>query len=110
MKRLIASLAVATAGLLAVLGLGAGTASADYFDVCPSGQSGIATPDTSCVFADSVRAAWYSQPGRTIVAYSPKTGLFYTMQCDSTWTTFWPEAKRCYGVNSFGAVLIVYVN
>lgn len=102
---------VAAAGVAAVMsGVLAPTASADVFSVCPSGQSGVVTDDTSCVFADSVRASWYSQPGRTIFAYSPATHLMYTMQCDSTWTTYWPEAKRCYGVNSFGAPLVVYVN
>ncbi|MGB0877568.1 MAG: hypothetical protein ACPGXI_10980 [Mycobacterium sp.] len=81
-----------------------------YFTVCPSGRAGVATPDTSCAFADSVRQAWYSQPGRTIFAHSPVTGQMYTMQCDSTYTTVWVEAKRCYGLNSSGAPLVVYVD
>jgi hypothetical protein len=108
MKKLITA-ALGAAAVTAML-LTAAPAQADVFDLCPSMQSGVATPDTSCVFADSVRASWYTQPGRTVFAHSPKTGLMYTMQCDSTWTNFWPEAKRCYGVNSFGARLVVYVN
>lgn len=86
------------------------TAQADAFTVCPSGLTGVATFDTSCAFADNVRAAWYAQPGSTVIAYSPVTDLFYTMQCAAAWTTtVWSNPKRCFGVNSFGAVLIVYI-
>jgi hypothetical protein len=105
----VAVAALAAAGALAVSTAGPADA-ADWFTACPSGQSGVVTADTSCAFADSVRAAWYSQPGRTIFAYSPVTGSLYTMQCDSAWTTVWVEAKRCYGINSYGAPLVVYVN
>lgn len=87
----------------------AAPANADYFTVCPSGMSGVATEDTSCAFADNVRYSWYSQPGTIVTAYSPITQKTYTMQCTSTMTTVWPEAKRCVGVNSYGAGLIVVV-
>ena len=89
----------------------AARANADiYYSVCPSGRTGVATPDTSCAFADSVRRAWYSQPGRTVFAHSPVTGSMYTMQCDQTWTTTWGEGKQCYGLNSSGAPLVVFVD
>jgi hypothetical protein len=87
----------------------AAPAHADVFTVCPSGMSGVSTDDTSCAFADNVRFSWYAQPGTIVTAYSPVTRQTYTMQCTTTSTTVWPEAKRCVGVNSFGAGLIVYV-
>ena len=106
--------AVAAAGLGAAVALGslvgAGTASADNFTVCPSGMSGVSTDDTSCAFADNVRWAWYSQPGNIVTAYSPVTHQSYTMQCTPTATTFWPVAKRCVGVNSYGVGLIVFID
>ncbi len=86
------------------------SASAEAFDICPSGMSGVSTADTSCAFADGVRWAWYSQPGTIVTAYSPVTGLYYTMQCTPTATTFWYEAKRCVGVNSYGVGLIVFID
>lgn len=85
-------------------------ANADEFTVCPSGMSGVATGDTSCAFADNVRWAWYGQPGNIVTAYSPVTHQAYTMQCTSTATTVWPEAKRCVGVNSYGVGLIVFID
>lgn len=88
----------------------AAPAQADVFTVCPSGMSGVSTDDTSCAFADNVRYSWYAQPGTIITAYSPVTHQTYTMQCTYTSTTFWPEAKRCVGVNSSGAGLIVFVD
>jgi hypothetical protein len=86
------------------------TASAEVFDVCPSGRSGVATADTSCAFAENVRWAWYSQPGTIVTAYSPVTHQVYTMQCTPTATTYWYEAKRCVGVNSYGVGLIVFID
>ena len=105
-------LAVAGLGAALTLGslVGAGAAQADVFTVCPSGMSGVSTDDTSCAFADNVRWAWYSQPGNIVTAYSPVTHQSYTMQCTPTATTFWPVAKRCVGVNSYGVGLIVFVD
>ena len=99
-----AAIAIAAAAALAP------AASADKFTVCPSGMSGVATDDTSCAFADNVRWAWYAQPGTIVTAYSPVTQQSYTMQCTRTSTTFWPEAKRCVGVNSYGVGLIVFID
>ena len=100
-----AAVVIASGALL----FAAAPAHADVFTVCPSGMSGVSTDDTSCAFADNVRYSWYAQPGTIVTAYSPVTHQTYTMQCTRTLTTFWPEAKRCVGVNSFGAGLIVYV-
>jgi hypothetical protein len=101
-----AAAVIATGALL----FGPAPARAEVFTVCPSGMSGVSTDDTSCAFADNVRFSWYAQPGSIVTAYSPVTHQTYTMQCTSTSTTIWPEAKRCVGVNSFGAGLIVYVS
>ena len=111
-KRAVASLVGHLGGAAAALAaslLLASPASADVFTVCPSGMSGVATDDTSCAFADNVRWAWYSQPGTIVTAYSPVTHQSYTMQCTSTATNFWPVAKRCVGVNSYGVGLIVFI-
>ena len=109
MKKLLAAAGIGAArGQLA--DCGAGTANAENFTICPSGESGVSTADTSCAFADNVRWAWYSQPGTIVTAYSPVTGLYYTMQCTSTATTFWYEAKRCVGMNSYGVGLIVFID
>ena len=85
--------------------------------VCPPDPGNPAIPlawvpgdDTSCAFADNVRWAWYSQPGTIVTAFSPITNQTYTMQCTSTATTFWPVAKRCVGVNSYGVGLIVFID
>jgi hypothetical protein len=82
----------------------------ENFRICPSGLTGVATDDTSCAFADSVRAAWYSQPGTTVVAYSPVTHQSYLMTCFVNATNVWPGSKRCSGVNAQGTLLIVYIN
>ena len=96
---------VVTVGLIA-----APRATAETFDICPSGMSGVATDDTSCAFADNVRFSWYAQPGTIVTAFSPVTGKTYTMQCTWTSTNTWPDAKRCVGVNANGAGLIVYIS
>lgn len=100
------------AGLMAlglIIAAPSAPASAEVFSICPSGLTGVSTPDTSCPFADNVRHAWYAQPGTTVIAYSPVTDLFYTMQCQRWITDTWYNSKRCFGVNSYGAVLIVYI-
>ena len=105
------ALGIALAGIAAAGSVSlAAPANADYFTVCPSGLSGTATDDTSCAFADNVRYSWYSQPGTIVTAYSPVTRQTYTMQCTPTGTTFWSEAKRCVGVNTYGAGLIVFID
>ena len=82
----------------------------ENFRICPSGLTGVATDDTSCAFADSVRGAWYSQPGTTVVAYSPVTHQSYLMTCFVNATNVWPGSKRCSGVNAQGTLLVVYIN
>lgn len=81
----------------------------ESFKICPSGVSGVASDDTSCAFADSVRSSWYSSPGSTVMAYSPVTHQSYAMHCVAAVTDVWPGAKRCVGTNAQGAVLIVYI-
>lgn len=82
----------------------------ENFKLCPSGLAGVASADTSCAFADSVRAAWYAQPGRTISAYSPVTHQSYVMTCAPEETNAWPGSKRCVGTNDHGTLLIVYIS
>ncbi len=53
----------------------------EVFAVCPGGHAGIATTVTSCPFAQNVRSAYLNQVGPVVVAYSPVTGMSYTMQC-----------------------------
>lgn len=86
------------------------TASAEEFDICPSGLTGVVTDDTSCAFADNVRFSWYAQPGTIVTAFSPVTGKTYVMQCTRTNTDIWANAKRCVGVNDSGAGLIVIIS
>ncbi|BBZ34614.1 hypothetical protein MCNF_32190 [Mycolicibacterium confluentis] len=80
------------------------------FKVCPSGLSGVASDDTSCAFADSVRFSWYSNPGPAVMAYSPVTHQSYMMHCSPATTTLWPDAMRCVGTNAQGTLLIVYID
>ncbi|MBB3606434.1 hypothetical protein FHT40_006125 [Mycolicibacterium sp. BK556] len=82
----------------------------ENFKLCPSGLSGVATDETSCAFADSVRSAWYSNPGPAVLAYSPVTHQSYVMRCAPTVTDVWSEAKRCVGTNAQGTILIVYID
>lgn len=108
-KIAVVSFMITIAALFALYQAAPGHAD-EYFINCPSGLTAVATEDTSCAFADNVRRAYYGQPGSTVIAYSPVTGLFYTMQCRSAWTTNgWYNPERCFGVNAFGAVLIVYI-
>lgn len=108
MKRLLA--AVLAAAGVALCNTGTASAGVEPFTVCPSGLSGVSTPDTSCEFADNVRRAFYTEPGWTVFAYSPVTGQFYTMQCFVTVTThWWPVPKRCFGINAYGELLVVYI-
>lgn len=77
--------------------------------VCPSGRSAVASEDTSCAFAENVRASWYSSSrGSVIIAYSPVTGQEYKMRCAPAVTTQWQNAQRCSGENTYGATLTVY--
>jgi hypothetical protein len=84
--------------------------SVENFKICPSGLSGVASDETSCAFADSVRSSWYSNPGPSVVAYSPVTHQSYLMHCAPAVTDVWPEAVRCAGVNAQGTVLVVYID
>jgi hypothetical protein len=87
-----------------------GSGPVENFKICPSGLSGVASDETSCAFADNVRSSWYSQPGQSVIAYSPVTHQSYLMTCTPATTTVWPGAKRCSGVNAQGTILIVYID
>jgi hypothetical protein len=104
MIRAIAVLAATAFGALAV-GIGTPAANADEFTVCPSGMTGVATEDTSCGFAESVRAARIAQSETVVRALSPVTQQSYTMQCTTWATNTWPSAERCVGANSYGVAL-----
>ena len=83
-------------------------AGADEFTICPSGVTGVATDDTSCAFAENVRAAWNAQPGAVVRAYSPVSEQSITMGCVPAITDSWPEAMRCTGSNSSGVGVTVF--
>lgn len=75
---------IATAAVAGALVAAAPSAQADYvFNACPSGRTGVASTVTSCAFADNVRYAWYGQGINPVAAYSPTTGLVYSMYCTS---------------------------
>jgi len=108
MNRAMAFLGVA-AFSAAISVISAVPAYADDFSICPSGMTGVATDDTSCAFAENVRAALGTQPGAAVMAYSPATQQSYAMQCAPAATNTWPSAQRCVGANSYGVGLIVFV-
>jgi hypothetical protein len=56
----------------------------------PADQGGISVNShTSCPFAQNVRSAWESSGGAsTVSAYSPVTGLTYTLSCTATGTGY----------------------
>ena len=109
MKKLISGgLAAATA--TGALLLGAAPAHADGFLSCGAG-AGIASSVTSCEFAANVRYAWFHEPGRVIEAYSPVTGMYYTMYCDPNYTARMDTGRmynsvHCEGGNN--AVVVIW--
>jgi hypothetical protein len=107
---MIRTLWILLAGGVIAAGLTAPLATAERFTICPSGNTGVTTPDTSCDFAENVRRAYYSQRGPIVDAYSRVTNQWIEMQCSATPTSFWRAAKRCVGLNSSGIGLIVYVS
>jgi len=44
--------------------------------------------DTSCPFAENVESAWEASGDGSVTAYSPVTGLDYTMYCSDTGTGY----------------------
>ena len=56
----------------------------------PADQGGISVnADTSCPFAENVESAWESSGGASsVTAYSPVTGLAYTMACTASGTGY----------------------
>src|SRR6202012_4267050 len=101
MKRI----ALALASPLFAVGLVSPAQADESFDVCPSGNSGVATSVTSCGFADNVRSQYFAEGGgRTmLVAYSPVTGEQYEVRCDPSVSHFSDGTSkttvRCTGGN-----------
>ena len=110
-KNLTATAAL-TIGLAATALTTTAPAHADeLFLACPSGHAGIATPVTSCAFAENVRYNYLSQGDQVITAYSPVTDMYYNMQCGPGFIAHLSygatvPSVRCVGGNN--AVVIVY--
>jgi len=51
------------------------------YDTNACGGGTVVGPNTSCAFAENVRAEYYRSGGGTISVYSPTTGRSYTMYC-----------------------------
>ena len=108
-KMIVGGLAAATA--TGALLFGAAPAQADDgFLSCGAG-AGIASSVTSCEFAQNVRYAWFHQPGRIIEAYSPVTGMYYSMYCDPNYTARMDTGRvydsvHCEGGNN--AVVVIW--
>jgi hypothetical protein len=69
---------------------GAGPGAAVSYCGSPADQGGISVnADTSCPFAENVESAWESSGGSgSVTAYSPVTGLAYTMSCTASGTGY----------------------
>jgi hypothetical protein len=67
----------------------AGPTAAGSYCGSPADQGGISVnADTSCPFAENVESAWESSGGASVTAYSPVTGLAYTMSCTASGTGY----------------------
>ncbi|WP_133259330.1 hypothetical protein [Mycobacterium colombiense] len=79
------------------------------FIECPSGRDGIASPVTSCPFADNVRRAYFTQPGNVVIAYSPVTDQDYERTCFPSNANFTNglkvDAVECVGGNDADVVV-----
>lgn len=112
MKKMIGGglAAAAVAGAIGAGVLAAPQAKAAFaFAICPSGHTGVVggTP-TSCPFADNVRAAWFSQTGNPVVAWSPVTEQYYSMACApgvATVSGIVVNGWTCFGGNNAEVVI-----
>jgi hypothetical protein len=99
------------AAAAAAIGIGPGTAHAEdvVFIPCADGHSGIATSVTSCPFAENLRAAYLTQGGPDVIAYSPVTGMYYNMLCSGGYIAQLPgravTSVRCQGGDNAVVVL-----
>ncbi|OBH71248.1 hypothetical protein A5682_08915 [Mycobacterium mantenii] len=95
--------------LVPVLTSATGHADTFMFIMCPSGRDGIASPVTSCPFADMVRLAYLTQPGNVVTAYSPVTDEDYEMTCHPITAHFTNgmtvDAQECEGGNDADVVV-----
>ncbi len=73
-------------------------AAAPQYCGSPADQGGISVNSvTSCPFAENVESAWESSGGSSsVTAYSPATGLTYTMSCTASGTGY----EVCTGGNN----------
>lgn len=112
MKKLLVTLAMTLAPLAAMLGVAIPAHADGGFIMCPSGRSGIASPVTSCPFADNVRSSYIASGDASIIhAYSPVTGEVYPMQCGIGFTANFlngatVNSARCVGGNN--AVVVIW--
>jgi hypothetical protein len=76
----------------------AGPAAASQYCGSPADQGGISVNSvTSCPFAENVESAWESSgDASSITAFSPATGLTYTMSCTASGTGY----EVCTGGNN----------
>lgn len=72
------------------------------FVACPSGHDGVASAHTTCAFADNVRAAYFTQSGNRVLAYSPATDSAYLMDCAPGYTAKFTNGLAVTAVKCFG--------
>ena len=100
--------AALTAG--ALIGPGTANAITEIFLPC-GGGAGVATTVTSCGFAQNVRAAYFTQPGPVVTAWSPAMNRYYDMQCQAGFVATFANgmsvnSARCVGGDN--AVVVVW--
>jgi hypothetical protein len=100
--------AALTAG--ALIGPGTANAITEIFLPC-GGGAGVATTVTSCGFAQNVRAAYFTQPGPVVTAWSPAMNRYYDMQCQAGFVATFSNgmsvnSARCVGGDN--AVVVVW--
>ena len=74
------------------------------FMTCPLGRAGVivGTP-TTCACADTVRIAWFGQPGNRVIAYSPVTGQTCRMSCVGHSTVTFTDGQMADAVQCGGS-------
>lgn len=114
MRRLfLSSLAAVTAAIGTAVTPAQPARAEETFIVCSNtGHAAIASPVTSCLFAENVRAVWLDQGGPADVeVVSPVTGMMYDMHCSDGYLAHLNSGMtvpsvRCVGGND--AVVIIF--
>jgi hypothetical protein len=105
MKKIVNSIGIASIVTAAVLGLGAGTASAAGQCGSTNGWGGVnVAGSASCGFALNVARGLspsFSGSSTTLTAYSPATGLTYNVNC---WRKY-QKVMECQG----GSGAVIYL-